>query len=164
MTRFLITGLPRSRTAWWAVATGAQHEPISREGWATFQHRWEDGTGVADASALLHLAEIMDEFSPRTLIIHREPNEVVESFCRYAGVSNRSEVRAAIANFELELNFTHPLVKHVAYSHLSDGQTVAQCFGFLGVKPPKLLGQLMHMRIESDLAWNLAELVKIGAA
>src|SRR5215472_13650222 len=83
LSRFLISGLPRSRSAWFAVATGALHEPISREGYRDFV--WPAGTGVADSGAGLWLAEIMDDFAPRVLIVERNVDEVIESIRRYVG-------------------------------------------------------------------------------
>lgn len=62
------------------------------------------------------------------------------------------------------LRYQHPLVRRVAFDALASIETVRTCLDWLEVKEPSNLEMLMHMRIESDLAWNLALLKQKEAA
>ena len=149
---FLITGKPRSRTAWFAVATGALHEP------ARLPPIWTGG--VSDSRASLHLAEIYSRFEPRTLIIERPKFDVLTSAIRYTDgmPGDWRAVQSMLGAMEARLAFQHPAIKRVAYDDLNDIAVVRDCLEWLGVAEPPNLEQLMHMRIESDLAWNLARM------
>ena len=174
-TPFFITGLPRSRTAWFAIATSTDrsvchHEPhygdfeTAAELWA-MQSRYEF-VGIADAGLGMHLRRILDEVGPRTLIIDRDPMAVASSLRKYMGLS---EVRlgpgwypAVLARLKVlveALAVEHPLIKRVAFDDLKDIYTLRDCFDWLmpGCKPLNLT-QLMHMNIQSDLGYNLAKL------
>jgi hypothetical protein len=159
MSRFLITGLPRSRTAWWAVVTGALHEPISRRGrlWP-----WHDGEGFSDSGAAMHLDEILNLLAPRTLIVERPRAEVLASAWAYLAPLKLTDKEAfwrlldhASANLDAARS---PLIKRVAYRDLGDIETVRACLDWLGVAEPRHLEQLLHMNIQSDLNWNRAQL------
>lgn len=149
MTPFLITGLPRSRTAWWAVVTGAIHEPRSHEiPWAG---------GISDSRLALHLPTIFARFEPRTLIVERDAASVLRSFKGYIGPL-ACDWRATGAMIERNLDalqFEHPAIKRVAYAALSKIDTVRECMDWLRVTEPPHLAQLMHMNIQSDLRFNL---------
>ena len=150
MSRFLITGLPRSRTAWFAVATGALHEPFSREGFSFFP-KWADG-GISDSGAGSVLGAIIHDFKPRTLVIDRPMGEVVISLRDYGVWFDGAE--GLLGRLYQALQYDHPLIKRVAYDDLRDHRVMEGCMDWLGVKVPNL-HQLMHMNIQSDLAWNL---------
>lgn len=163
MGRFLITGLPRSRSAWFAVATGALHEPISHSSYAAFRPVWEmdRDLGVSDSGAGMWLQEIMDDFSPKVLIVERPAEEVIGSFAKYlwkggATVDPRA-IGQRLAGLQKALQVEHPLIKRVSFDSLRDHRVMEDCMSWLGVKP-RNLAQLMHMRVESDLGFNLAML------
>lgn len=159
MGRFLITGLPRSRTAWFAVATEALHEPISREGWLPFMPKWKPNQGVSDGGAGMFLRDILATYSPRTLIIDRPLIEAARSFYAYAAphvpldgdrlITSLARLQDALAHV------SDPQVKRVPYHALNDIDVLHECFDWLGVNP-RNLEQLMHMNIQSSMQWNLA--------
>jgi hypothetical protein len=159
---FLITGQPRSRTAWFAVVTGALHEPISREGWPAFRTEWlaNPDMGVSDAGAGMHLTDILAEVAPQTLIIERPQPEVILSMQRYAkGVRlDVSAMERALTDLGHALHrrevLDSPLVMQVPYAALGDPRTLRRCMDHLGVDPPNL-EQSMHMNIQSSLSYNL---------
>lgn len=178
MGRFLITGLPRSRTAWFAVAASSGgrtcwHEPSATLGLSSLMTIWEamPDMGVSDAGLAPHLTEVLDVLGPKTLVIHRDPDEVVTSMRDY--VSPRERVSAEwIANVrkiardthEKLLSIEHPLIKRINYCDLGNGfqHVLEDCFDWLGVKPNGLT-QLMHMNVQSDLAFNLGLLARLAA-
>lgn len=160
MSRFLITGLPRSRTAWFALVTGAQHEPISRLGYRRFKPSWADGAGVSDSGASLYLKEILADFAPRTLIVERDMGEVMTSFLRYASPFqiDRASVSKTLWSMRRYLaGVESPLIKRVAFDDLNDIDVMCGALDWLGLTVPRL-DEAMHFRIESDLAWNVRQL------
>jgi hypothetical protein len=161
--RFLITGLPRSRTAWFAVATGALHEPISREGYEAFKPTWEADAnlGVSDAGACFHLAEIMADFAPKTLIVDRPLYAVRQSAMNaFRGIEYDHEALiSTLGRMAVALDFQHPNVKRVAYADLAREKVVESCLAHLGVSV-RNLSQMMHMVVTSDVAWNMTVLAR----
>lgn len=168
MSRFLITGLPRSRTAWWAVACSAggrycEHEPVSKCWHST-------RPGIADSGLAVHLQQIVTEMKPRTLIVERPRAEVLASFREYVrptGQANSArfmEAAEALIEPMIEaLKFEHPLIKRVAFADLESEAVLVDCFQWLQVPVPVGLRQLMHMNIQSPLAHNLAMLAAQAA-
>ena len=152
--RFLITGLPRSRTAWFAVATGAYHETISH---GVHKAYWPEGCGIADSGAAHELSRWIEAAKPRTLVIERPKADVLASLHRYFHLMavDWNRVNALLDQAVLGLRYQHPLIRRVAYDDLASLETVVSCLDWLGVKPPSSLEQLMHMNIQSDLTWNL---------
>lgn len=152
--RFLITGLPRSRTAWWAVATGALHEPISQQGYDAFD--WKAGEGVSDAGAGMHLAKILADHACKTLIVERPMAEVIASLALF--LEGRQVdwefIRFKLNDLAEALQHDDPLIKRVRYDDLAIPGVVLSCVQWLGVKP-RNLAQLMHMNIQTDLGYNL---------
>lgn len=88
-SRFFITGLPRSRTAWFSAVCDAipgvvcYHEPLREfSRWDDVGAIWEKPrgfVGVSDSGLGLHLGEILAQFRPRTLIVRRPFDEVIAS-------------------------------------------------------------------------------------
>lgn len=92
--RFFITGLPRSRTAWFAAVCDAipgvtcYHEPLREfSRWDDVGAIWDPPVrstgerfiGVSDSSLGLHLGEILAQFRPQTLIVRRPFDDVIAS-------------------------------------------------------------------------------------
>lgn len=135
---FLITGLPRSRTAWMAVAATTdeslcEHEPLAKvTGWRdvmyTTWHR--DGSypyaGASDHALGFHLREIMETLAPRTLIIER-PILMVEASLGRMGVP-RSNFCTLLQE---ALAYEHPNIRRVPYRALSVTQAVIDCLEWL---------------------------------
>lgn len=145
--RFFITGLPRSRTAWFAVATNTPtsvcfHEPTARlnsfedlrEFWAP---KFGVDIGISD-SCLAPLAErIVEELQPRTLVVERPFEDVLRSYINYAaraGISvNEAKIRrfAGAAIEALENIKASPVVKTVQFAALDDYTEVLSAMRWL---------------------------------
>jgi hypothetical protein len=135
---FLITGLPRSRTAWMAVAAMNDqsccfHEPLR------YLTRWEDVfdtvwrreygyryIGISDHGLGFHLQEIMRRMAPRTLIIERPLAEVNASLARLGlPPSNFCDI------LQERLAFQHPMIMRVNYLALTSSTVVMRCLRHL---------------------------------
>jgi hypothetical protein len=158
---FLITGLPRSRTAWMAAATtGSQsichHEPIQHmKRWQDVYELWgkreREFVGVSDSSMGFHLGEILDNAAPRTVIVHRRLEDVEESLVRqgFPISTNYCDVlRSFIEPFR-----SHRLVMNVEFDHLSIPAVVIVCLEHLlpGVRiDPDWVDEMISTNIQSD--------------
>jgi hypothetical protein len=166
MRRFFITGLPRSRTAWFAVASGAMHEPSARMAWSDLKAMWigTPGMGVSDSGLAPRLPEILADVKPRTLIIERTKEAVLCSLAGYFGglAVDWEKVNALLDEALRGLEMESPLIRRVAYRDLADMDTLMGCFDWIGVSPVNL-DQLRHMNIQSDLGYNIAMLRRKAA-
>ena len=143
--RFLITGLGRCRTAWMSVATSTPrsicyHEPTAHtskfedliELWASAGSL---SIGISDSSLPLYLGRILETVKPRTLIIDRPIDEVIESFddymmgTRFDITQGRKWVEECLV--ELDRHRAHPLVRCVEFDALNDHDTVLDCLKWL---------------------------------
>lgn len=154
--RFLICGLPRSRTAWFSVAATTPksicfHEPTSglqsfedlKEFWSP---RFGVDLGISDSCLAPQLGRILDELKPRTLIIERDPETAIMSYKKYALAAGLPFgelhcwrfVRAA--KREIETVRSHPLVKCVKFHTLDDYATLAEAMEWIlpGIDLPDL--------------------------
>jgi hypothetical protein len=135
---YLITGLPRSRTAWMATAASGEgsmcfHEPTA------WLDRWDDVfaavwwdhpnyryVGIADHGLGFHLPAIMRRASPRTLIIERPVDEVNASLARLGlPASNFCDL------LQETLAYDHPCIMRVPYAVLADSWVVFDCLRWL---------------------------------
>ena len=91
---FFVCGLPRSRTAWWSVVASTPysvclHEPAKDcKTFEELKERWLSlpvYRGISDSGLAFQMGRIMQEIEPRTLIVDRDPNDVLASFRRYWG-------------------------------------------------------------------------------
>lgn len=169
--RFLITGLPRSRTAWFATAASRDGFPCLHEpskflfGYDELASVWPDGCGISDSALALHLGAILRDFAPRTLIVERSIVEVIDSYCRFVGHDVRTDIVAAPlfqAQTELTRWKSHPLVRCVAFAALNDLNVLAAALDWLtpGVPRPAL-AQLAQMNIQSDHQEDL-KIIQLG--
>lgn len=161
--RFLITGLPRCRTAWFAEAaktsrSSCVHEPIKYlTHWRDVYGIWRapgrgEFTGISDSSLGFHLGEILDVAAPRTLIVHR-PVEEVEYSLRKQGFAVDTNY-CTILEKRLEQFWHHPLVQNVSFPSLGEVECVIQCLQHLmpGVRfDLDRLDQLVDTNIQADL-------------
>lgn len=167
---FLITGLPRTRTAWMAIvasmgpASICFHEPIMALGsWAEAKKLWQDCaykyTGLADSAAGFHLAEILATVRPRTLIIERDRAAVNWSLQKLNGVqTNYCDLLAA----HLATASDNPLVMTVPFEELRDPDCILECL--LWLMPSLVFDrrkieqlQTMNITVDMDRVWGLAE-------
>jgi hypothetical protein len=170
---FFVTGLPRSRTAWFAVATSTAkatcwHEPGPMlPDFDALRSLWLDPSmgvaiGVSDSSLAPMMGRILREIKPRTLLIQRPKHEALASFSAYmkgSGVAINWQAVAEHADRSVAETSTygkHPLVKKVEFDALNDLTTMRECLNWL--LPDEAfpdLSQLMRMNIQSDLAYNI---------
>lgn len=135
---YLITGLPRSRTAWMSVVATDEdslcfHEPTAWLGqWDDIfpaiwhQRRDRRYVGIADHGLGFHLPEIMRRAAPRTLIIERPADEVNASLARLGLPASN------FCDLLLEaLDYHHPRIRRVDYSALRDADVVQSCLRWL---------------------------------
>ena len=128
-TPFFITGLPRSRTAWFSVATSTpesvcHHEPTAwLSDWPELVRLWTESkfryVGISDSGLGMLLPSILDELRPRTLIIRRSVDQVEESFHRYGIHNPIMRKRLEALQEMLRLYENHPLVRVIPYNELS---------------------------------------------
>ena len=174
MTRkFLITGLPRSRTAWLAVAATrggvvCHHEPSAwlkdPDALTDLWNEPHDAGGISDSALGIILPDILKTHRPRTLIIVRPPEAVGASVAAYLARGGVTIDRTLLARRLHRLGgvlascVDHPLVRAVDFESLCHIEVVKNVLEWLtpGAPPPGLLGQLMHMNVQSDLDYNLA--------
>jgi hypothetical protein len=157
---YLITGLPRSRTAWLAtVATGDEsvcwHEPL------TWLDRWEDVftkiwgysahryVGISDSGLGFHLPEIITRAAPRILIVDRDIAEVEASLVRTGVVPTNY-----CAILKECLSIEHPSIMRVPFKALEANHIVAQCLRHL-MPDAKInadrIKVLQHMNVQTDM-------------
>lgn len=160
-TPFLITGLPRSRTAWFAaVCTGngsvCYHEP-QEDPITLLKTIGHERIGISDSGAGMRLAEILQAVQPKVLIIDRPIDEVEASMRVYAGEWAAPDLRERLEALQAALAVTSPLIKRVAYADLGRIEVVRDCLHWLEIRPLNL-EQMMHLNIQSDLSYNLDRL------
>jgi hypothetical protein len=168
---FFVCGLPRTRTAWWAVVTSTpvsrcSHEPLADT--ACFEDLipfWKSDEfefcGISDSGLAPQVGRILSEIKPRTLLIRRDPLEVIRSTTRYfigqtvdliAAREYVSACQKAFAAIEAD-----PLVKVVRFEDLGDLKTVLDCFEWLLPGQSRhFRAELMHMNIQVDPGFVLA--------
>lgn len=135
---FLITGLPRSRTAWMSVfcTTGdalCYHEPIAKlrdisELPALFQSEFYKHVGISDSTLGFFLDWILSHIQPRTLIIERDPQEVSASLLRL-GLPDTNFVE--MLSEKLAASKAHPLVMWVPFDALNSKRVMQKIFWHL---------------------------------
>lgn len=151
---FLITGLPRSRTAWMAEIAHSDravcfHEPMAHlarwddvfgEIWG---ERWVRAfVGIADHGLGFHLPEIMRRAEPRTLIIERPIVEVEASLDLIGLLGSRLFLELLAA----ALAYQHPLIRRVPYASLADTSAVVECLQWLMPGAPIDAGRIAAMQ------------------
>lgn len=170
---FFIVGLPRSRTAWFAVATSTAkatcwHEPYPHlDGFKALRSLWLDPSmgvsiGVSDSSLAPLTGRILREIKPRTLMIFRPKFEAIASFVGYmkgSGVDINWRAVTDLADrymAEMSTYSKHELVRAVRFDELNDQDVMRKCLNWL--LPDEAfpdLAQLMRMNIQSDRGYNL---------
>lgn len=168
--RFLITGLPRSRTAWFAALASAlpgaicHHEAISYPHITSWQQAallWEremDGyIGISDSSFGFHLPEIMTRWAPRVLVVQRNWQDVVAA-CERLGLVNAAGYCEALVPKLLAVQ-GNPSVRFVEFADLVDDEVVRSCLWWLmpGVSiPMDLIRIYQRFNVQADLAQVMA--------
>lgn len=159
---FLICGQPRARTAWLSVlcSTGASmcyHEPSGgmsdiSELKAVFASDFYRFVGVSDSIMGFFLDWIFENIAPRTVIVERDPGEVLDSLA-LLGIPRTNLpylLRESLERFK-----DHPLVMWVPYDALDTKRIVQRAFWHLMPGEPfdeNRYELLSKMRIETDAA------------
>ena len=167
---FLITGLPRSRTAWLSVlcTTGnaiCYHEPsICFDDIADLRDFYDKGTaryiGASDAGLGFFLSWILENIKPRTLIVDRDVDEVNRSLSRI-GLKPKNSM--TLLHRELRKFQSHPLVMWVPFFALERKHIVQKIFSHL--MPGEDFDEtryehLSSMNIQVDFAKKVAQIRK----
>lgn len=169
--RFLIAGLPRSRTAWLSVfaTTGdsiCYHDPLVgmsdvKELEAVYQSEFYKFVGVCDTGAGFFLDWILPTLAPRTLIIERDPKEVRDSMTALGLTVTQQQVN--ILADKLREFKEHPLVMWVPYEALNVKRVMQKVFWHLMPGHPfdeARYEQLTKMHIEVDMPKAFGEAEK----
>jgi len=149
-SRFWITGLPRSRTAWFAVAMRAAgracfHELTAETGsYAELKDRWTDGN--SDSACGLQVARILSDVAPRTLVIERPVEDVALSLVRIYGP--RIGLFAHLEGLREALSVAHPLIKRIAFDDLNDRDALIEAAEWLSPGSGKAVASLSNMNIQ----------------
>ena len=160
--RFLITGLPRCRTAWLSVAATeyrsiCYHEPTQfLPEWRDIERIWSGNRyayiGISDHGLGFHLAEILNRWTPRTLIVERGVREV-EAALAAAFPGQSSPGYCPLLAERLAEIPEHPLVRRVSFQALGDTEEVFRCLRHL-MPEARLdyvrLQELQRMNIQVD--------------
>lgn len=159
---FLVTGLPRSRTAWWSVVASGPlstclHEPVKDcQSYADFRELWlgmqMPFAGVSDSALGVQLGRILDDVKPRTLIVERDTDEAIRSFGDYMdGVPIDREAAAKLFRklaAELRRHHQHELVKVVPFAALNIFDVAKECYEWLMPGNPWAMREdLFQMRV-----------------
>lgn len=170
MQPFYVTGLPRSRTAWLSVAlsdwsqSACLHEPLLR---------WPDSSaetaaaelaktrtpfaGMSDSGLAVAAPDLVGLLPGPSLIVWRNPIQVLDSLTKYMPGSNVDELAGMLALLHHRLAIFHaryePMV--VQFDALSDINTMREIWHHLlpGVKfQRRRIESLQSMRIDPDPA------------
>ena len=149
---FWITGLPRSRTAWFSQAMRGPYSTCFHEltadcrSFEDFRQAWFSSdalySGNADSACGLQITRILDEIRPRTLIVERPIGEVLASLADI-GIAWEG-LRSRLEQLEETLSLSDPLIKRVRFEDLNDRDAVIEAAEWLvpghGVDAASLLG------------------------
>lgn len=175
--KFFITGLPRSRTAWWAVATNTPasrcvHEPLkSTTKFEDVVRIWDRDecrfSGISDSGLSVQLGRVLTEVKPRTLIVQRDPLDVMTSLYDYlpfrpvdviALKAHIDQCQAAIDEWR-----GHELVKVVPYDALRYRDIVTECFEWLLPGHSRFMDlSLCDLNVQVDKAALMASITQQG--
>lgn len=166
---FLVTGQPRSRTAWMAAAATdgraiCFHEPMATlKCWQdVFDTVWHGHghsmryVGISDHGLGFHLREILRRLPMPVLIIERPIAEVNASLAKLGlPASNFCDLLAE------SLAYDHPCIRRVAYDALANTSDVIDCMRHL--MPGAFIDtrrlaryQLLHIEADTEKALRTA--------
>lgn len=169
MSAFLITGLPRSKTAWLSVVASTvrdsicYHEPVKRhKSWECCFDLWAskdyEHTGIADAHLGFHLDAIRERVNPRILIIRRDIEHVKASVAALGGPQTNYVDLLAHA---LDRHITAEGLAWVSFDGLTHIDIVGRCLNFLmpgcTIDERKIREMIdLNVRVDMDVVWDFA--------
>lgn len=134
MLDFAVTGLPRSRTAWWAAFL-SDSVSVCRHDWSANVFQPADylkaavpgkQSGISDTGFFL-LGEHCSQYARRILVIHRDKDECRDSTLKAFGIDADYSAMASRLNDVVGL--------HVDF-HDMDKAVVSECFEYLTGRKP----------------------------
>lgn len=141
---FLITGLPRSRTAWMATVCNlvpeafCYHEPLAHfssweECFSLYQTSRFRFVGISDSALGFHLHEIMQKWNPRVLVIERDISDVRRSLAGIGIADDRQYCALLRERLDVALErCAHSLmITTVSFSGLENFDIVKAAIGHL---------------------------------
>jgi len=142
--KFLITGLPRSRTAWLSALFSTDnvlcwHEPLSKLGSYEAVKSMLDNirgyshVGISDSSVGFNPIFYIDYFSEYPIVVIKRPREeVVISLVRCLGVSKREANKKVDASFEgLKYITSTRWVMEIEFQALNDSKIVGNIWDYV---------------------------------
>lgn len=138
LNKFFITGLPRSRTAWMSVFlsggnTICYHDAC--ENLSDIKHiddmyrsDFYKHVGISDSGLGFFLPYILEHVKPRTLIIERDPADVIESLKKISMLDTNF---IELLHQELLKAKGHPLVMWVPFESLDSKRVMQKIFWHL---------------------------------
>lgn len=154
---FWITGLPRSRTAWFSVAMrgpdcDCAHElTASARDFADLKRQWLARQGNADSACGFHVARILREIVPRTLVVERPIADVLASLERLFA-QPMAHLAPMLERLQDALSITHPLIKRVRFDDLNDRDAVIDAADWLVPGHGETAAELMAMNVQVTAA------------
>jgi hypothetical protein len=147
---YIITGLPRSRTAWLAAAVGTPQYPCLHEGLVLGVDglkSWmvnHPGAGDSDSGLPLYWRHL--DFPYRLVIVRRRIGDAIESYRRVTGFDH-VVATLAILNLSEAINEWAAAVDHLSvdYEDLSDNATVIRIIDYVHE------GKIGHQGGKSDI-------------
>lgn len=145
---FLVTGLPRSRTAWFSVVLQCPFEPSAQ---AHSYEQWKILTvnGASDSAIALWLPRILDEMRPRTLVIKRPLEAVAASLRAFLGFEP-PDMMERLDRLYKALCVSHPLIRRVAFDDLDDPAVLCQIAEWLSPGSFDRAYSLMDFNIQAS--------------
>lgn len=142
--KFLITGLPRSRTAWLSAIFCTDniicfHEPINQLGdiqaVKDFVSKVQgySHVGISDSSIGANPSEYIDYFFSYPIVVIKRPKvEVVESLIKFLGIQ-RKEANQIVSTISEGLKYISCVrsVFEVEYEALNDSNVVAEIWDYV---------------------------------
>lgn len=169
--RFLIAGLPRSRTTWLSVFTTTgrsmcYHDPlITMSDISELEDLYESEfykfVGISDTGVGFFLDLVLPTLAPRALIVERDPDEVYRELIGL-GVNTAREQIKMLHDRLLALK-SHPLVMWVPYEALNIKRVMQRAFWHLMPGEPfdeVRYEQLTKINMQVNLSQALAEAQK----
>lgn len=165
---FWITGLPRSRTAWFSQAMRGPYSTCFHEltadcrSFDEFRYTWRSPealySGNSDSACGLQIARILREIQPRTLIVERPVGEVLAALAD-VGIAS-SGLRERLEELEAALSYRDPLIKRVRFDDLNDRDAMIEAAEWLvpghGVEAAALMD--MNIQVTASRIRALADL------
>lgn len=170
---FLITGLPRSRTAWFALLanmaprTVCYHEPTAdSESFDEMLDLWEatdwDYIGISDSTLGFQIGRILRDVKPRVLVIERPIEDVRKSLVAYlSGLEiSMPRIDAYLTSLLASIteNIAHPSIHRVGFEELRDEGNVRDALAWiLPGAEVRSLDLIMRMNVQVDRDYAISK-------